>query len=77
VLADVHSMFFGREAGLQWPVLAERLAGRIPERWEGATSDAVSAQLRDLGVPSVDVKSAGKALKGCRKAAVEQAMGRR
>ena len=77
VLADVHAMFLGREAGLQWQVLADRLDERIPERWEGATADAVSAQLRDLGVPSVDVKAAGRALKGCRKAAVEQAMGRR
>jgi hypothetical protein len=77
VLADVHAMFTGREAGLQWQVLAERLAARIPERWEGATADAVSAQLRDLRVPSVDVKADGRALKGCRKAAVEQAMGQR
>ncbi len=77
VLADVHAMFLGSEQGLQWPVLAERLAGRIPERWDGASADAVSAQLRDLGVPSVDVKAAGRNLKGCRKAAVETAMGMR
>lgn len=77
VLADVHAMFLGSEAGLQWPVLAERLADRIPERWDGAAADAVSAQLRDLGVPSVDVKAGGRNLKGCRKAAVESAMGMR
>ena len=48
-------MFDGSERGLQWPALAERLGDRIPERWDGVTADAVSAQLRDLGVPSVDV----------------------
>lgn len=77
VLADVHATFLGSEAGLQWPVLAERLAGRIPERWDGASPDAVSAQLRDLGVPSVVVKAGGTGARGCRKAAVEAAMGMR
>ena len=77
VLADVHAMFLGSEQGLHWAVLAERLADRIPERWDGASADAVSAQLRDLGVLSVDVKAGGRNLKGCRKAAVESAMGMR
>ena len=77
VLADVLAMFLGSEAGLQWAALAERLAERIPERWDDVSADAVSAQLRDLGVPSVPVKSGGQALRGCRKAAVEQAMGMR
>jgi len=77
VLADVHAMFTGTEGGLQWPELAARLADRIPERWDGATADAVSAQLRDLGVPSVPVKADGTNLRGCRKAAVEAAMGMR
>ena len=76
-LADVHAMFLGAETGLQWATLAERLAGRIPERWEDATDAAVSAQLRDLGVPSVDVKASGTVKKGCRKSAVEHAMGQR
>jgi S-DNA-T family DNA segregation ATPase FtsK/SpoIIIE len=58
-------------------VLAGRLSSQIPERWEDATADAVSAQFRDFGVPSVDVKASGRALKGCRKADVERAMGRR
>lgn len=77
VLADVRAMFNGSEPALHWPALAGRLAGRIPERWDGATGDAVSAQLRDLGVPSVPVKVGGAGGRGCRKAAVEQAMGMR
>jgi S-DNA-T family DNA segregation ATPase FtsK/SpoIIIE len=71
-LADVLAVF-GRDAGLQWPVLAARLAAQIPDRWAGATSDSVSAQCRGLGVPSVDVKAFGRALKGCRRADVEGA----
>lgn len=76
VLADVLAMFTGRETGIHWGPLAGRLAERIPERWEGATADAVSAQLRDIGVASVQVKFAGRNLKGCRKADVEKALGR-
>ena len=77
VLADVHAMFLGSETSLKWAMLADRLAERIPERWDGASADAVSAQLRDLGVPSVSVKAPPPAARGCRKAAVEQAMGMR
>jgi S-DNA-T family DNA segregation ATPase FtsK/SpoIIIE len=58
-------------------VLAERLAKRGPDRWADASGDALSAQLRSLGVPSVDVKMAGRALKGCRRADVEAAAGSR
>jgi DNA segregation ATPase FtsK/SpoIIIE, S-DNA-T family len=72
VLADVAAVFLEGENGLQWQAVAERLARRIPERWAGATADSVSAQCRGLGVPSVDVKQAGRTLKGCRRAEVEQ-----
>jgi len=37
----------------------------------------VSAECRALGVPSVDVKSAGRALKGCRRDGVQAAAGAR
>jgi DNA segregation ATPase FtsK/SpoIIIE, S-DNA-T family len=76
VLADVLAVF-GTDAGLRWGGLAARLASRFPARWEGATADAVSAECRALGVPSVDVKSSGKALKGCRRAGVEPLAGSR
>jgi DNA segregation ATPase FtsK/SpoIIIE, S-DNA-T family len=75
VLADVLTVIVG--TGIQWPVLAERLAKRFPDRWADASADALSAQLRSLGVPSVDVKVAGRVLKGCRRADVEAAAGSR
>jgi hypothetical protein len=74
VLADVLACFNG-QAGLQWPQLAERLERRWPDRWQGVTADSISADCRALGVPSVDVKFMGRALKGCRKTDVEMAAG--
>ncbi len=72
VLADLAGVF-GDDAGLQWAEAAARLAARFPGRWDGASPDEVSAQARALGVPSVDVKAGGKALKGCRAADVAAA----
>jgi S-DNA-T family DNA segregation ATPase FtsK/SpoIIIE len=69
-LADALAVFNG-EAGLHWGVLAERLTARWPDRWAGATSESVSAELRALGVPSVQVKMNGENLKGCRRRDVE------
>ncbi|WP_170223794.1 cell division protein FtsK, partial [Nonomuraea turkmeniaca] len=78
VLADALSAFQGgSETGLPWTVLAARLAERIPEHYADLTADAISAQLRALGVPSVDVKRDGKALKGAKKAAITAAINRR
>ena len=74
MLADVLEAF-GGDNGLQWQALAERLAERFPERWDGATGDTVSAELRARGVRSVDVKADGQARKGCRRADVETAAG--
>ena len=71
-LSDALAVFNG-EPGLHWAVLAERLAAQFPDRWADATADAMSAQLRDLGVPSVTVKVAGQVARGCRKDAVEEA----
>jgi DNA segregation ATPase FtsK/SpoIIIE, S-DNA-T family len=75
VLADVLAVF-GDAPGLHWDELADRLAGRWPDRWADATGEAVSAQCRTLGVPSVGVKMAGVTLKGCRRVAVEREAGR-
>jgi S-DNA-T family DNA segregation ATPase FtsK/SpoIIIE len=69
-LADALAVFNG-DAALHWGVLAERLAGRWPDRWAGATPESVSAELRALGVPSVQVKMGGENLKGCRREALE------
>jgi DNA segregation ATPase FtsK/SpoIIIE, S-DNA-T family len=76
VLTDILAVF-GSDAGLQWGDLAARLASRFPARWDGASADAVSAECRALSVPSVNVKTAGTALKGCRRADVESVAGAR
>ncbi|WP_225992157.1 hypothetical protein [Actinomadura montaniterrae] len=72
VLADVLTVF-GGDPALHWTELAERLADQIGDRWADTTADAISAQCRDLGVPSVDVKRNGVNRKGCRKNAVQAA----
>ena len=75
VLADVLSVFGPGEAGLHWQVIADRLAEHHPDRWTGATAESVSAECRDLGIPSVGVRFPstrdGKVLAGCRRADVE------
>ena len=73
VLADVLSAFGPGEAGLHWQAIADRLAARHPERWTGVTAESLSADCRDLGVPSVSVKAAGAVLRGCRRGDVEAA----
>ena len=72
VLTDVLAVF-GTDAGLQWGDLAARLAFRFPARWDGATADAVSAECRAAGVPSVNVRGSSGQAKGCRRADVEAA----
>lgn len=71
VLADALEVF-GEAAGLHWDDLAERLAARWPERWADITGEALSAQLRAHGVPSVMVSTGGVKARGCRKVAVER-----
>jgi hypothetical protein len=53
--------------------LADRLESRFPDRWQGTTGDAVSAEFRGRGVPSAVVKMSGVAARGCRAADVEKA----
>ena len=65
VAADVRAVF-GADPALPWQVLADRLTARFPERWLDTTADAVSAECRAIGVPSVQVKVAGRNLRGCR-----------
>ena len=67
------SAFGPGEAGLHWQAIADRLAARHPERWTGVTAESLSADCRDLGVPSVSVKAAGAVLRGCRRGDVEAA----
>lgn len=72
VLADVDAVF-GDEDALQWGELAERLSERFGDRWAGVTADAVSAQVRDLGVPASQVKRSGVNKQGCKRAEVRAA----
>jgi S-DNA-T family DNA segregation ATPase FtsK/SpoIIIE len=74
VLADVLEVF-GGDNGAHWGELADRLARRFPERWQDTTADAVSAELRARGVPSVPVKADGRTARGCRRVDVETAAG--
>jgi S-DNA-T family DNA segregation ATPase FtsK/SpoIIIE len=76
VLGDLLAVFEG-DPGLHWTEAAERLARRFPDRWGDVSGDALSAQCRALGVPSVDVKRSGTTLKGCRREHVEAAAGSR
>jgi S-DNA-T family DNA segregation ATPase FtsK/SpoIIIE len=71
VLADVLAVF-GDAPGLHWDELADRLAGRWPDRWADVTGDAMSAQCRKLGVPSVMVSTDGVKARGCRRVALER-----
>lgn len=77
VLADVRSLFGPGERGLQWEDIAARLAQRMPEHYADLTAESISAQVRAFGVPSVDVKRSGKALKGAKADAINTAIDRR
>ncbi|GLZ62900.1 cell division protein FtsK [Micromonospora sp. NBRC 107095] len=78
VLADVIRVwsYVGRP-GVQWPRLAELLAEHMPEQYAGESAESISALVRAEGVPSVDVKVDGIALKGCRRREVDEAIERR
>ncbi len=77
VLADVMAVFGASEAWMSWQTLAARLAERMPEHYADITKDAISAQVRDLQVPSKDGWEGGRTLKGLRREHVLQAMSKR
>ncbi|MEV6527941.1 cell division protein FtsK [Longispora sp. NPDC051575] len=74
VLADTRSVFAAGEAGLHWPTIAARLAEQIPEHYADTTAESISAQLRALGLQSVDIKAGGTVLKGARLAGIVTAI---
>ena len=68
VLDDVLRVFavVGR-TGLPWRQLPELLTRHVdPDTYARHTPESISALLRGLGVPSVDIKVDGKGIKGCR-----------
>jgi DNA segregation ATPase FtsK/SpoIIIE, S-DNA-T family len=78
VLADVLRVFATmNRPGLHWRTVAEVLAREVPEAYADITAESISAQLRGLGVPSVDVKISGTVAKGCRRDEVDAAIRRR
>ncbi|MDN3358924.1 hypothetical protein [Actinomadura sp. DC4] len=77
VLADVRQIYNPGERGLHWQQIATRLAATYPEHYADLTPDAISAQVRAFGVPSVDVKRDGLTLKGARTDAINAAIERR
>jgi len=74
VLADVRSVFYAGEAFVSWQQLASRLVGQFPDFYEALSQEAISAQARALGVPSVNGKEKGAVLKGAKLEAVVDAM---
>jgi len=64
VLADARAVFHAGEARISWPELAARLRERMPEHYADITADAISAQLRALGVPSKNVRDPSHFAKG-------------
>jgi len=76
VLADSRAVFNGASR-LPWQILAGRLVEHAPEHYGDITADAISAQLRALGVPSVNVKWDGQVLKGTKVDDIHTAMTRR
>jgi hypothetical protein len=76
VLADALSVFNGSPS-LPWKVLAGRMVEAAPEHYGDLTADAISAQLRALGVSSVNVKWDGSVPKGAKASDIQAAMNRR
>lgn len=75
ILEDVLGVLGDQPAG-HWETLAESLRQHFPDRHGDCTADSVSAQCRAAGVPSVDVKQAGRSRMGCRREHVQDALGR-
>ena len=73
VLTDVREVF-GDAKSLHWQPLADRLAERFPERWEGTSGDAVRSECTARGVPSAVVIMDGQRARGCRIADVDAAV---
>jgi hypothetical protein len=46
----------GSDSGLHWAEAAERLTFQFPSRYDGATAESVSAEAREKGIPSVNVR---------------------
>lgn len=52
VMADARSVFVAGEARISWPELSRRMVELMPQHYADLTPEAISAQLRNLGVVS-------------------------
>lgn len=80
VLADTRGVYLAGEKAASWQQIAARLAEQLPAHYADLTAEAISAQLRSLGIPSVNIKQrggGGQVLKGAKTADVEAAITRR
>ena len=75
MLADLLAVF-GDDPGCTGPRPRPGWPQAFPGRWDGATADALSAEVRARGVPSVLVKAAGQPARGCRRADIHKAAAR-
>lgn len=76
-LADVRNVFYAGRAWMAWQQIAGKLAELDPAAYAEITAEAISAQIRAFGVPSVNGKDAGQVLKGAKLADIDQAIERR
>ena len=76
VLADAAAVF-GTSRTLPWQILAGRMVEAAPEHYGDLTADAISAQLRALGVSSINVKWDGSVLKGAKADDIQTARAKR
>jgi S-DNA-T family DNA segregation ATPase FtsK/SpoIIIE len=77
-LADVLRVFaHTNRRGLHWADLPALLAEAHGDTYAPHTAESLSALLRGMGVPSVDVKVDGRTAKGCRRDEVDAAIRRR
>jgi S-DNA-T family DNA segregation ATPase FtsK/SpoIIIE len=58
VMADARSVFYAGEARISWPELAHRMREVMPQHYADLTPEAISAQLRSLGVKPKPVRDA-------------------
>lgn len=76
-LADVRKVIRSDERGISWERLAERLAHELAEHYADITPAAISSQLREAGIRSVNIKDDGQVRKGARLAEIDAAITRR
>lgn len=64
VMADARSVFYAGEAKISWPELAHRMREVMPQHYADLTPEAISAQLRALGVVGANVRDSRHFEKG-------------